>query len=56
MTASFNDAQMTALRAMMQEIFQVNNHNAKRDDNKENSGDNNENSDTTDDESGFNSQ
>jgi len=56
MTASFNDAQMTALRAMMQEVFQVNNHNARRGDNEENSGDNDENSDTTDDESDVNSQ
>ncbi len=56
MTASFNDAQMTALQAMMQEIFQINNYNAKRDDNEENSDDNDENSDTTDDESDFNSQ
>jgi len=56
MTASFNDAQMTALQAMMQEIFQVNNHNMRRDDNEENSGDNDENSDTTDDESDFNFQ
>jgi len=30
MTASFNNVQMTALQAMMQEIFQTNNHNAKR--------------------------
>jgi len=56
MTASFNDAQMTALQAMMQEIFQINNHNMRIDDNEENSDDNDENSDTTDDESDFNSQ
>ncbi len=56
MTASFNNVQMTALQAMMQEIFQVNKHNAKRDDNEENSDDNDENSDTTDNESDVNSQ
>ncbi len=56
MTVSFNDAQMTALQAMMQEIFQINSHNMKRNDNEENSDDNDENSDTTDDESDFNSQ
>ncbi len=56
MTVSFNDAQMTALWTMMQEIFQINNHNIRRDDNEENSDDNDENSDTTDDESDFNSQ
>jgi len=56
MAASFNDAQMAALRAMMQEIFQANNHNAGRDDNEGNPGDNGENSDTTGDEPGANSQ
>jgi len=56
MTASFNNAQMTTLQAIMQEIFQVNNHNMKRDNNEENSDDNDENSNTTNDESDFNSQ
>ena len=58
MTAFFNEAQMTALWAMMQEIFQTNNHNAKRDDNESNSDDNDDNDDSSDDESDadFNSQ
>jgi hypothetical protein len=56
MTAFFNEAQMTALQAMMQEIFQSNN--SRRDDNERNSDDNDDNSDSTDDESDsdFNSQ
>ncbi len=56
MAASFNDAQMAALRAMMQEIFQANNHNAGRGGNEGNPGDNGENSDTTGGGPGANSQ
>lgn len=56
MTASFNNAQITALWTMMQKIFQINNHNMRRDDNEENSDNNDENSNTTNDESDFNSQ
>ncbi len=56
MTALFNEAQMTAFRVMMQEVFQSNI--MRKDDHENNTGDNDDNSDSTGDESrsDFNSQ